>query len=74
VTWPCGECGVKWPDAVPRCAACDADEIDRQEKRVIYLESVMRDVVYALRNQDDLTREDIAGAMLRDAFPERVRT
>jgi hypothetical protein len=27
VSWTCGDCDTRWPEAVPRCPACDADEI-----------------------------------------------
>jgi hypothetical protein len=32
MTWHCGNCEAKWPEAVPLCPACAVDEIDRLKK------------------------------------------
>lgn len=41
MTWPCGECGTKWPEAVPRCPACDVREIKTLTARVHQLEQAL---------------------------------
>lgn len=50
--------------------------LEEAEKEAEWWKSHLRDAIYALRNQDDLTREDIAGSLdrsVREGFPGRSR-
>lgn len=37
MSWPCGDCGTKWPDAVPTCITCLRAERD-------VLEAALREI------------------------------
>jgi hypothetical protein len=50
---------------MPRRMTLNAASTTRLERECAWWRAILRDVLYALREQDDLSREDIAGAIER---------
>lgn len=78
MSWSCGVCGAKWPQAVSRCSACDMDEIRALQGHIQRIGELATDLLVAVQPwqlqpapvRSAATRLTVALASVPDFNPE----